>query len=219
VTGLAAAIAVTTAGLLAPAANAATTGIPSPVGGVPSPTGVTGLPAPGTTVSLAESAGLNLVCKGINVTIDLKGTLKILIGKVTTPSLGSPVLAVTTEADALTGTSAKFGNVTVALTAPAAGSITEQSLTTPFPANVALALPLKITVGTNPCVSAGARGADTAPLVLTTKNPAQLIGKLTQFPPKGDLYQLQNPVDLINMENPDTVVATIQKFPVKVGGL
>lgn len=57
------------------------------------------------------------------------------------------------------------------------------------------------------------------PLILTTKNPAQLVGQLTQFPPRGDLYQLQNPVDLIDLENPDVTVATIQKFPVKVGGL
>ena len=59
----------------------------------------------------------------------------------------------------------------------------------------------------------------TEPLMLTTKDPAKLIGNLTRFPPKGDLYQLQNPVDLIDLENPDTVIATIQKFPVKVGGL
>ena len=57
------------------------------------------------------------------------------------------------------------------------------------------------------------------PLILTTKDPAKLVGMLTQFPPKGDLYQLQNPVHLVDLENPDTVVATIQKFPVKVGGL
>ncbi|HEX4701171.1 MAG TPA: twin-arginine translocation signal domain-containing protein [Pseudonocardiaceae bacterium] len=57
------------------------------------------------------------------------------------------------------------------------------------------------------------------PLILTTKDPAKLIGQLTQFPPRGDLYQLQNPVDLIDLENPDTTIATIQKFPVKVGGL
>jgi hypothetical protein len=57
------------------------------------------------------------------------------------------------------------------------------------------------------------------PLVLTTKNPAKLTGTLTQYPPRGDLYQLQNPVDLIDLENPDIVVATIQKLPVKIGGL
>jgi hypothetical protein len=57
------------------------------------------------------------------------------------------------------------------------------------------------------------------PLVLTTKDPAKLIGTLTQFPPRGDLYQLQNPVDLVDSTNPDTTLATIEKFPVKVGGL
>lgn len=50
-------------------------------------------------------------------------------------------------------------------------------------------------------------------LVLTTKDPAKLIGNLTQFPPKGDLYQLQNPVDLIDLENRDSTIATILKFP------
>lgn len=57
------------------------------------------------------------------------------------------------------------------------------------------------------------------PLILTTKDPARLVGQLTQFPPRGDLYRLQNPVDLVDLENPDVTVATIQKFPVKVGGL
>ncbi|GAA4526231.1 twin-arginine translocation signal domain-containing protein [Amycolatopsis samaneae] len=57
------------------------------------------------------------------------------------------------------------------------------------------------------------------PLVLTTKDPGLLVGKLTQFPPRGDLYQLQNPVDLVLPDDPDTTIATIQKFPVKVGGL
>lgn len=57
------------------------------------------------------------------------------------------------------------------------------------------------------------------PLVLTTKDPAKLVGTLTQFPPRGDIYQLQNPVDLIDLDDPGVTVATIQKFPVKVGGL
>ncbi|WP_410593705.1 hypothetical protein [Amycolatopsis sp. lyj-23] len=57
------------------------------------------------------------------------------------------------------------------------------------------------------------------PLVLVTKNPAQLVGRLTQFPPRGDLYQLQNPVDLVLPDEPDTTTATIQKFPAKLGAL
>ncbi|KAI8869123.1 hypothetical protein GQ42DRAFT_156477 [Ramicandelaber brevisporus] len=56
-------------------------------------------------------------------------------------------------------------------------------------------------------------------LELVTKDPAKLIGSLTQFPPKGKLYQLQNPVDLVSPDDPDTVIATIEKFPVNVGGL
>lgn len=55
--------------------------------------------------------------------------------------------------------------------------------------------------------------------VLTTKDPARLVARLTQYPPRGDLYQLQNPVDLVDPENPGVTVATLQKLPVKVGGL
>jgi hypothetical protein len=60
---------------------------------------------------------------------------------------------------------------------------------------------------------------DTEPLVLETKNPAILIATLTQYPPKGDLYRLQNPVDLAAPDDPDTTVVTIETFPVKMGGL
>ncbi|MEV6825145.1 hypothetical protein [Amycolatopsis sp. NPDC051102] len=57
------------------------------------------------------------------------------------------------------------------------------------------------------------------PLVLVTKTPALLVGRLTQYPPRGDLHQLQNPVDLVLPDDPDTTTATIRKFPVKMGGL
>ncbi|MFF9089871.1 hypothetical protein ACF1BE_26305 [Streptomyces sp. NPDC014991] len=62
-------------------------------------------------------------------------------------------------------------------------------------------------------------GGDGRPLILATEDPATLIGELTQYPPKGDLYQLQNPVDLIDVEDPDTAVATLHKLPVKINGL
>jgi hypothetical protein len=64
-------------------------------------------------------------------------------------------------------------------------------------------------------------GGDRAdvPLVLETRNPAVLIGNLTQFPPRGDLYRLQNPVDLVLPDAPDLTIATIDRFPVKVGGI
>ncbi|MEW1794012.1 hypothetical protein [Streptomyces niveus] len=57
------------------------------------------------------------------------------------------------------------------------------------------------------------------PLILTTRNPMVLVAQLTQFPPRGDLYQLEKPVELVDLEDETKVVAVIEKFPVKVGGL
>jgi hypothetical protein len=55
------------------------------------------------------------------------------------------------------------------------------------------------------------------PLTLTTKKPAVLTsGNLAQFPPKGELYQLQEPVELALPASPSAVTATIQKFPAKL---
>jgi hypothetical protein len=54
-------------------------------------------------------------------------------------------------------------------------------------------------------------------LVLTTKEPAKLVGKLTEFPPTDDSYTLEDPVELVSADNRDETVATIEKFPVKVG--
>lgn len=62
-------------------------------------------------------------------------------------------------------------------------------------------------------------GDGSEPQILTTRNPMVLIGQLTQFPPRGDLYTLEKPVELIDLEDPAKVVAVIEKFPVKVGGL
>ncbi|KOX21824.1 hypothetical protein ADK67_25730 [Saccharothrix sp. NRRL B-16348] len=57
------------------------------------------------------------------------------------------------------------------------------------------------------------------PLVLSTKNPVQLTSKLTKFPPKGDLYKLTDPIELVLPDNPDTTIVRIDQFPVNVGKL
>ncbi|CAL9331438.1 hypothetical protein SUDANB95_00077 [Actinosynnema sp. ALI-1.44] len=55
------------------------------------------------------------------------------------------------------------------------------------------------------------------PLVLRTKDPVELRSpELAEFPPRGDLYRLRNPIELVNPDG-DQVVATIDKFPVTVG--
>lgn len=52
-----------------------------------------------------------------------------------------------------------------------------------------------------------------------SKGKFVLVAQLTQYPPRGDLFQLENPVDFIEVDKPDVVVGQLQKFPVKVGGL
>lgn len=57
------------------------------------------------------------------------------------------------------------------------------------------------------------------PLVLNSKEPATLIGSITQYPPRGDQVQLKSPVDLIDPKAPDTVMATIEQLPAEISTL
>ncbi|MFD0152981.1 hypothetical protein ACWGQ4_30095 [Streptomyces sp. NPDC055721] len=57
------------------------------------------------------------------------------------------------------------------------------------------------------------------PAILITKDPMRQVATLTQFPPKGDQYTIQSPVELIDLENPDKVVARLTSFTAKQGGL
>ncbi|MFJ5776157.1 hypothetical protein [Streptomyces sp. NPDC093094] len=60
---------------------------------------------------------------------------------------------------------------------------------------------------------------ESEPVVAVTKEPMVLIGQLTQYPPRGDLYRIEKPVELVDPDDPAKVIAVIEKFPVKVGGL
>ncbi|MCC3764516.1 hypothetical protein K3N28_15745 [Glycomyces sp. TRM65418] len=62
-------------------------------------------------------------------------------------------------------------------------------------------------------------GRTEEPLVLSTKEPGKLIGQLDNFPPKGEIYQLENPIKLVIPDDPENTIAQIDKFPVKVSGL
>jgi hypothetical protein len=56
-----------------------------------------------------------------------------------------------------------------------------------------------------------------SPLVLSnTKTAALINNNLPQFPPQGNVYQLQAPVDLAPIGAPDQVVAQLRQFPVTV---
>lgn len=56
-------------------------------------------------------------------------------------------------------------------------------------------------------------------LVLVSKYEMETIGTITQYPARGDLYRLVNPVEFVDPEDHDTVIATLLTFPAKRGGL
>ncbi|MFC1403256.1 MULTISPECIES: hypothetical protein [Streptacidiphilus] len=57
------------------------------------------------------------------------------------------------------------------------------------------------------------------PTILSTKEPMVLIAQLTLFPPKGETYRLEAPVELIDLGKPDIIAARITVFDCKWGGL
>ncbi|MET9428711.1 MULTISPECIES: hypothetical protein [unclassified Streptomyces] len=64
----------------------------------------------------------------------------------------------------------------------------------------------------------GNEAAPQRPLKLRTKDPAKLLSpELSKFPPDGDFYRLERPIQLVHPDTGQTV-ATIDKFPVRVGG-
>ncbi|MFG3496397.1 hypothetical protein [Streptomyces sp. NPDC047928] len=78
-------------------------------------------------------------------------------------------------------------------------------------------LSFKLTIERPPGGEQGAMAAR-EPLVLRTKEPAKLLSpELSKFPPDGDFYRLENPIRLVHPDT-DQVIATIDKFPVRVGG-
>jgi hypothetical protein len=171
------------------------------------------VPLPGSVITLPEHAqSVVLTCNGKSYTLDLSGAGQLVVGSPTAVGDVSHV-PVTTQIEDLIGYSPDLGEVTATERKPEVGDLAIGKVETDtMPMN------LTFSIQNNPC-RAATSPAKREPLVLATKYPGKLIGTLTQFPPKGDLYQLQNPVDLIDLENPDVTVATIDKFPVKVGGL
>ncbi|MEU9214849.1 hypothetical protein AB0D27_45205 [Streptomyces sp. NPDC048415] len=56
-------------------------------------------------------------------------------------------------------------------------------------------------------------------VVLVTREPMVCEAEFAQFPPRGDIYKLTKPVDLVDPDNPDQVVGRLTAFTSKRGGL
>lgn len=59
---------------------------------------------------------------------------------------------------------------------------------------------------------------DGGPLALAAKNESTLVAQVTAFPPMGETFQLQNPVEFVDRDRPDTAIAIIQRLTAKAAG-
>ncbi|MFI5831370.1 hypothetical protein ACIA6C_29630 [Streptomyces sp. NPDC051578] len=60
---------------------------------------------------------------------------------------------------------------------------------------------------------------DSEHVVLHPKKPMVLHANLAQWPARGEEYRLEQPVELVDPAHPNTVVATLERFPAKRGAL
>ncbi|MDP9642412.1 hypothetical protein J2S53_002357 [Actinopolyspora lacussalsi] len=60
------------------------------------------------------------------------------------------------------------------------------------------------------------RGTRQEPLVLTTKNPVELVGRLESFPPRGAKYEPREPVELVPEDDSSTTIGRILDLPATV---
>ncbi|MFF2130607.1 hypothetical protein ACFVW1_35620 [Streptomyces olivochromogenes] len=176
-----------------------------------------GLPPIGAEIPCSRLAiNTPLRIKGALVSVDFRGGIKHRvdvnrddpINSVRMRTLGHRVTAELPGKDGASG-----GIITIEQNDVGADSPTTLRLTQQFPPKYEFREVSTFTM------TIDQPGNGDGPLVLTTKEPMVLIGQLTQYPPRGDLYQLEKPVELVAPEDPTKVLAVIEKFPVKVGGL
>lgn len=159
-----------------------------------------------TTVSVEDA---QLTVDGTRVTVDLRGPAGLVMQS---PARGRTDAAAAFGAQ-LTGTHPEFGRITVTTETTTDGRVRYASPADAFPAS--FDLPTEFTVEIQHPPATATRSITAEPLVLSGKTEARLTGQIGAFPPKGDLYRLQNPVDLVLADSPDHTVATLERFPIR----
>ncbi|MGW6917253.1 hypothetical protein ACWGB8_25995 [Kitasatospora sp. NPDC054939] len=61
--------------------------------------------------------------------------------------------------------------------------------------------------------------AEDVPVVLFARTPLVLVADLGRFPPRGDTYRLERPVDFVEIGQPASVLARLTAFPAEQSGL
>lgn len=60
---------------------------------------------------------------------------------------------------------------------------------------------------------------DAEPLVLLARSPMVLTAELPRYPADGEMFRLEEPVEFVLPDDPDTVIARLTTFPCKRGRL
>lgn len=174
------------------------------------------LPAPGATIEAdLASKGLELSFAGQKVKtgpLQGKAAFEIEVNK------GDPSSVRTRVNEFYLTSPEDKGAVTVAVS-PIAHNVKDQSVlrlakTASPKFHHTLKLALTVTVG-NPR-ALGLPAETDEPLVLTVREPAELLGKLTGFPAAGSAYKLDGPTPLSLPGQPKNDIASILKFPLKL---
>ncbi|MQM25901.1 hypothetical protein [Glycomyces albidus] len=176
------------------------------------------LPAPGATYEVdLTSKGIELVFAGQKVnTGPLKGKATFEIES----SKGDPSAVQTRITEFYLTSPAKQGGVTIAIEPGRHNrerSILRHDKSESPKFNHTLKAALTITVRYPEVLGLPADTEE--PLSLTARSAATLVAKLNGFPPKGARYKLKEETPLSLPGQPQSDVATILKFPVRLEGL
>ncbi|MBV8822781.1 MAG: hypothetical protein JO125_00995 [Chloroflexi bacterium] len=165
-----------------------------------------------------SAQAVELVVSGVDYLADFQGNLKVLLdpNKLTQFLSGAiSLVPLLIQEHVSNGVGAIIGPITVVKDPnrePPQSTLTSPTPGQPFPAIQEMVVNIHVTI---PNLLPGITLQNKIP---TNPGPPILRnGNVTGFPPKGDLYNLSEPIDLEDVNNPGPVLATIKTFPVKVG--
>ncbi|GAA2027835.1 hypothetical protein GCM10009839_28510 [Catenulispora yoronensis] len=166
------------------------------------------VPASGTTVPVVEDGDMVMECDGVLHRFEVRGTALLRVGdRVAGPS---PTVAVSTEAERLTGYDRDLGTVTVSAKGPAVGELAAPTATKAYPAAESLAQDVTVSMEHSPC-------RDGQPATYASKTTFPLLNTdLTAFPPRNAVYLLTDPVELVDVSKPSAPSFTLTSFPITV---
>ena len=184
---------------------------------------MSGMPS-GTLGSLfncgCQAAAAQLVVAGTTYIADFTGNLAVLLdpaqlaqflaGVVTN---GATMVSLLIQEHVSHGIGAAIGVITVVMDpnrVPPPSTVIAITPGVPFPAVQDMHVNINVTIpNLLPGVTMRNKLSNPGPAIL--RNP-----DVTSFPPQNDVYQLVEPIELEDVNNPGPVLATIQSFPLTV---